>query len=76
MERQLFTYDRWDQRNMCVFAFYNVTLIAELPGLLVGAKFATAEIDYEKGALRLWDDNKMEAHEFTLMLSVRKKGHH
>ena len=71
MEQQFFTHEGLDQHDTLAFTYYNVTTIVDLPDVPKGSKFAVADMDYDKGKMRFWDETGIKVlHEFKLKLQV------
>jgi len=73
MQNQLFTWENWDDwedlgdGEIC---YYEVTSIMSIGEFRVGTIFEKAEINYEKGWVKLWVEGKK--HQFELEISVKK----
>ncbi|GAA6622794.1 hypothetical protein [Scytonema sp. NUACC26] len=57
MEKQLFTWDGWDEVVNTAFFFYNPTLIKQIGEFPIGRKFKSAMVDFENGKLEFYDEN-------------------
>lgn len=72
MEKQLFTWDGFDQHDTMVFGFYDVTLQRDLEPFKKGDTFAVASLNYEDGTIELFKGPSDEepCYHGKLLLSV------
>lgn len=69
MEKILFTWEEWDEVDTMTFVFFNVTLIRDLGAIKAGTHFDSAEMNYDKGKLELYEGENVAAT-FKLRLEV------
>ncbi len=81
MERQLFSWQGWDEKHKGSFTliFTGVKLIKQIGLLSVGEKFDEAVVDFDAGKLELtiFEPNSKdrvvkERHEFDLKLEIQQ----
>lgn len=56
IEKQMFTWEAWDEADTAAFMFYNVVLLRDLGPLQKGSLYTSACIDYERSELVLYKD--------------------
>jgi hypothetical protein len=63
MEKQLFTWESWDQHDTSCFGFSKVKLKVDIGNHKAGEMIPYANIDYEKGELELYLDDECKQSE-------------
>jgi len=70
MERQIFTWDRWDQADTATFIFYDVETTALIEGIPRGSKFACANVCYDKGVMEFIDEDNNVLHKYDMKIQL------
>lgn len=60
MEGQFFSWEEWDEQDMCVLMFYDVTLKVPIKDIPAGTKFPWASVDYQKGKMEFYKKNEKD----------------
>lgn len=70
MEKQIFTYNGWDEQEIGRMIFYSPRLIVGLPGYPMGTSFGSAYVDYQEGLMEFYDSEGTPIVKFKLALSA------
>lgn len=75
LERQLFTWQDWEQFDTAGFIFLNVTLIKDIGQFKAGEWFHCANVDYQTSKLELIkDEESKEGYVFSLNITATFSG--
>lgn len=73
MEKELFTWEFWDQSDTFVLQFYNCKLLVEIGNWGVNSFMDAIIMDYYKGVMKFYDADSNVIAEFNLKLQITQK---
>ncbi len=70
LERQLFSWENWDELGTAHFMFYKCVLVKTIGPHVAGSMISTIAVNYEKSLIVLYDKSGHEIYTARLLVLV------